>query len=195
MKRRQQMKGFTLLEMLAALAVFALIASLTYAAIQPAGEGFLALQEQRDRLEQAGQLERRLRLDVNWLARTADEQVQVLKITHDVRGGDAFDHLWLLVADESGPALTRVHYGLDESRGELVRESRMPWARTGAQPLRWDMGKATSFEVRAMNGQGRWRETWDAKGKAPLPRAIRVRWRAGEQEREIILPVFLDPGR
>lgn len=181
--------------MLVAMAVFALIAAVTYGAVAPAGEGFRTLQEARDTLEQAWQLERRLRLDVNALARSEDTAVQVLRITHTQRGGDAFDQLWLLVADAGAAGLVQVHYFLDED-GMLVRESIMPWARPGSMPVRWDIRRAEAFEVQAMNagsnGRGQWADVWNAKQSGRLPRALRVRWRDAGGMREMILPVFLE---
>jgi len=186
------MKGFTLLEMLVALAVFALIAAVTYATVVPAGDGFRALQKTRDGLERAYRLDRRLRMDVDYLARSADRAVQPLKIIHDQRGGNAYDQLWLLVANTASPALIQVHYFMDENRGVLVRESAMAWQRAGVQPVRWNMGKVEAFEVRALNKHDQWRDIWDAKAGGNLPRALRVRWRNGQGERELLLPVFLE---
>ncbi len=185
-------RGFTLLELLAAVAVFALIAALTYGAVQMAGEGFEELKHTRDALERAGQLDRRLRLDVNWLARSADTHLQTLKIVHDQRGDASFDQLWLLVADESSPSLLEVRYAVDEDRGVLVRESGSAWRRPGVEPVRWDMGKVDSFEVRALDAGGQWQPLWDARNMHALPRAIRVRWRVDKRERELVLPVFLN---
>jgi len=186
------MAGFTLLEMLVALAIFALIAAVTYAAVVPTGEGFRMLREARDGLERAYQFDRRIRMDVDYLTRSADKTVQPLKIVHDQRGGDAFDQLWLLMTDESSPAPTLVHYFIDEDKSVLVRESGMPWQRAGGQPVRWDMGKAELFEVQAMNANRQWQNVWDAKKSGQLPRALRVRWRNEHGERELILPVFLE---
>ncbi len=185
------MKGFTLLEMLVALAIFALIAAVTYAAIQPAGEGFRQLQKARDGLERAYQLDRRLRMDVDYLSRSSDKSVQVLEIVHDQRGNNAFDQLWLLVADASSPALIRVHYFIDEDKGVLVRESAMAWQRSGGGAMRWNMGKVESFEVQALGAGKQWRDVWKSKESGSLPRALRVRWRGEGGERELILPVFL----
>ncbi len=190
-----RLAGFTLLEMLVAMAVFALIAAVTYGAVAPAGEGFRTLQEARDTLERAWQLERRLRLDVNALARSEDPGVQVLRVTHAQRGGDAFDQLWLLVADAGAAGLVQVHYFLDE-HGMLVRESIMPWARSGRMPVRWEIRRAEAFEVQAMSGapnaRRQWADVWNAKQSGRLPRALRIRWRDAGGMREMILPVFLE---
>ncbi len=188
----KDMEGFTLLEMLVALAIFAMIAAVAYAAIQPAGEGFQQLRQARDGLERAYQLDRRLRMDVDYLSRSADKNLQTLEIVHDQRSDDAFDQLWLLVADASSPALIRVHYFMDEDKGVLVRESSVPWQRDEGQPVRWDMGKAESFDVQAMDSNHQWQDVWKSKESGRLPRALRVRWRDGHNRRELILPVFLE---
>ncbi len=186
-------KGFTLLEMLVALAVLALIAAVTYAAIQPAGEGFQQLQKSRDALERAYQLDRRLRMDVDYLARSADKAVQTLEIVQDQRGSNAFDQLWLLVADVNSPTLIQVHYFIDEEKDKdvLVRESAMPWQRAGGRFVRWDMGQVESFEVQALDDSNQWRNVWNAKKSGNLPRALRVRWRDKRGGRNLILPIFL----
>ncbi|HCS12292.1 MAG: hypothetical protein AUK36_00985 [Zetaproteobacteria bacterium CG2_30_59_37] len=183
-------RGFTLLEMLVALAVFALIATVCYTALVPAGEGFRMLQAQRDMLESSYQIDRRLRMDTAYLMQSPDKSLISLEITHDQRGADAFDTLTLLVADGDSVAPLRVHYAIDETSGEIVRQSAMAWMRD-EQPLSWNMQKAASFEVQAFAGDGNWLDTWDKKSNGDvLPAALRVRWRATEGvQRELILPI------
>jgi len=182
--------GFTLLEMLVALAVFALIATVCYTALVPAGEGFRMLQQQRDVLESSYQIDRRLRMDTAYLMKSEDASLISLEITHDQRGADAFDTLTLLVADGDSVAPLQVNYAIDESSGEIVRQSAMAWLRD-AQPVSWKMQQAASFEVQAFAGDGNWLDTWDKKSNGDvLPAALRVRWRAAEGvQRELILPI------
>jgi len=187
----QMSRGFTLLELMVALAIFALIASVSYAALVPAGEGFRMLQAQRDVLESSYQMGRRLRMDVNYLMRTSDKSLIQLEISHDQRGGDAFDSLTLLVSDASSVAPVQVHYALDEDGGHIVRTSTPAWLRD-AKPVEWQMQQATSFEVQALASDGRWLDVWDKTQGDTLPEALRVRWRLNDGvQRELFLPVSL----
>jgi len=187
----QMSRGFTLLELMVALAIFALIASVCYAALVPAGEGFRMLQAQRDVLESSYQMDRRLRMDVNYLMRSSDKSLIQLEISHDQRGGDAFDSLTLLVSDVSSVAPVQVHYALDEDSGHIVRSSSVAWLRD-AKPVEWQMQQATSFEVQALATDGRWLDVWDKIQGDTLPQALRVRWRLDKGvERELLLPVSI----
>jgi len=185
-------QGFTLLELMVALSVFALIASVCYAALVPAGEGFRMLQAERDQLESSYQMDRRLRMDVTYLLRSSDKTLHTLEISHDQRGGDAFDGLSLVISDASSLMPLLVRYSLDEESGNIVRTSASAWSRN-AQPVRWQMQQAVSFEVQALAADGRWLDVWDKKVRADtLPQALRVRWRGeGALERELILPLFI----
>ena len=175
--------------MLVALAVFALIAAVCYAALVPAGEGFRMLQQQRDGLESAYQMDRRLRMDTSYLLHSADKSLITLEITHDQRGADAFDTLTLLVADGESVAPVQVHYAIDEDGGHIVRQSSVAWLRD-TQALNWQMQQASSFEVQALGADGKWLDTWDKKNGDTLPPALRVRWRSGEgMQRELLLPL------
>ncbi|MDX8392798.1 MAG: prepilin-type N-terminal cleavage/methylation domain-containing protein [Mariprofundaceae bacterium] len=194
MKRIQRglNRGFTLLELMVALSVFALIASVCYAALVPAGEGFRMLQKQRDLLESSYQLDRRLRMDVSYMLRSQDKTLLRLEITHDQRGEDAFDQLSLLTSDQASLAPLLVHYALDEETGHLVRTSQAAWMRE-TEPVNWKMQQAVSFEVKVLDDSGDWRYVWDKKNGEKMPQALRVRWRAeGGLARELILPLILD---
>jgi len=184
--------GFTLLEMLVALAVFAMIAAMAYAVMAPAGEGFRDIQHVRKQLDASYLLSRRMREDFSYLSVSQDEQVHALRLTHDLRGGANYDHVWLLVRDMSESGLSMVHYFLDEEKKVLVRETLFPWARTGSSPLRWEFGKMESFEVQAMDEKGAWHNLWDSGVSKKLPRALRVRMRDEGGSHERVLPVFIE---
>lgn len=187
----KQAKGFTLLEMLAALAVFSLITVITYAAVVPAGKGFRILEERRVELERTYLAGRRMRFDVSYLSPSLDWKFEVLQLEHDMRGGIAYDQLWLLVREMGKPSLSLVHYYLDEEADMLVRETTMPWARDGYASLHWEMGHVTSFEVQAMDMKGQWQDVWAAGKSGQIPRALRIRMEDGRGARELILPVFV----
>lgn len=192
-------RGFTLIEVLMALTVFALIAAIAYGAMASAGQGFVMLQEVRDARESQGWIGHQLRVDTANLATSAwqghGEPLQPLMIGNDNRGADEFDDLLLFVNEPGRPGVYQVHYFIDEDAGHLVRESLLLWADDQAEPVRWDMGEASSWSVEAMNGDGRWQQEWKpslapgAKGFI-WPRALRVRMKsADESEREWMLPI------
>ncbi len=98
-----QQAGFTLIEVLMALTVFALIAAIAYGAMATAGQGFQMLSKVRDMQESSGWTGRQLRSDVAYLSdipwnpgAPADQHVPI-RISNDNRGDMAFDGLFLLV--------------------------------------------------------------------------------------------------
>ncbi len=186
-------RGFTLLEMLMALAVFALVAAATYGALGVAGDGFIQLKSVRKSLEAQHWLGRQLRLDSSFATATALPGVVPLAISADNRGDGSFDTLDLLVREAGKPDLTRVHYAVDEESGMLERKTIALLAREESAPVTWKLGKVASFDVAVMDRQGEWREQWQPK---PFiwPRAIRVRVKDQRGEREWVLPLFVGQG-
>lgn len=96
--------GFTLIEVLMSMALFALLISVIYGALGPAGEGFIQLKETRDRLEKSHWLGRQLRLDMSYLSATEDSQIKPIRISHDSRGDAVFDELWILSRESNQPS-------------------------------------------------------------------------------------------
>jgi len=192
-------RGFTLIEVLMALSIFALIAAIAYGAMASAGQGFRQLQDVRDVQERAGWLGRQLRSDVAylsdsaWQSRAQGEAPRPVMIGNDNRGVDEFDELDLFVREPGRPGVALVRYFIDEQAGHLIRESRLLWADEQAEPLRWDLGPAASLAVEAMDRDGRWQQEWKPAGAGFVwPRALRVRMKTGEDsviEREWVLPV------
>ncbi len=182
------MRGFTLLEMLMALAVFGLVAAATYGALGVAGDGFLRLRDAREKLEVQHWLGRQLRLDVGYASPTTLGTAPLV-VTSDDRGAGAFDTLDLLVREAGKPDLTRVRYAIDEESGQLQRKSLALLARDGVAPEVWPMGRVEAFSVEALDSQGEWRQQWQPK-PFRWPRALRVRVRDADGEREWVLPLW-----
>ncbi|MDX8407960.1 MAG: prepilin-type N-terminal cleavage/methylation domain-containing protein [Mariprofundaceae bacterium] len=197
--------GFTLIEVLMALTVFALIAAIAYGAMATAGQGFQMLSEVRDMHEGSGWTARQLRSDVtylssaSWNAGQPSEQRQPIRISNDNRGDLEFDDLFLLVHEPGRPGISEVHYYIDEDKGHLMRESRLLWARDSVEPMQWDMGEASSWAVEVMDKDGRWQQEWKTQGGQSTgfvwPRAVRVHMKiaAGDShpasERQWYLPI------
>lgn len=184
-------RGFTLIEVLVALTVFALIAALAYAAVDTAGNGFNRLSKVRDQYERSRWMGSQFRMDVDYATNSYYPGLTPLRIEPDGGGDQALDQLQLLVREPGRSAVTIVRYYLDESTNKLMRESRIPWARSTTQPQLWSLGKASSLSIEAMDAQGSWRQHWPVTQPFTWPRALRIRVRSGGHEREWILPVDL----
>jgi len=193
--------GFTLIEVLMALTVFALIAALGYGTLGTAGEGFSMLAEVRDVQERSGWIGRQLRSDVAYIspsqyrgASTQPQGLQPLRISNDNRGESEFDELWLLVQEPDRPGISEVHYYLDEGKGHIIRQSRLLWARDSAETQEWDLGEASSWAVEVQDREGQWQQMWQAQpasqGVLIWPRALRVRMNNDMGERQWLLPVL-----
>jgi len=111
-------RGFTLIEVLMALTVFALIAGLSYTALGTAGNGFEILSKVRLTQEKSGWVSRQLHSDLRYLAAaphivksssgsqsSLNEPVPV-RIKNDNRGDVEFDQLWLLVREPGLPSIS-----------------------------------------------------------------------------------------
>lgn len=178
--------GFTLIEMLVAVALFAMLVAICYTALGPAADGFRDLAEARDALGRTEMIGRRLRMDAAYAEVSQDRHMVPFSMRADRRGAAAFDELTLTTHEIGLPTLVRVHYFVDETSGMLVRESTLPWARSGVTPMRWELGPVTSFRVEAMDAGGDWLQRWPAKG---LPRAVRITLRAAHAQRQWVLPI------
>jgi len=186
--------GFTLLELLMALSIFALIVVVAYTALGPAGEGFRQLQQTRDAIETSSWLGKQLRTDAASITTSSLKTLQPLQIKSDARGDIYVDQLTLLLREAGHHGLTLVHYKLDEIEGELVRESRIAWARPNTQSDRMILGKLNSFHVEVMDASGQWQAQWTPAKQgvgAPLiwPKALRITIQQAGKSQQWLLPI------
>lgn len=186
-----EQRGFTLIEALMAMVIFGLLMAVVYGALGPAGEGFIQLQEQRDKLEKSHWLGRQLRMDLNCLSSSHDTKLLPVKVISDSRGSAAFDELWLLSRESGKPSLTYIHYFMDEEKGVLMRESRMAWARDSVDSMQWEMGKIESFDVELLNDQGEWVQGWAEEKPFKWPLAARIQIKETAGGRQWTLPILV----
>ncbi|RMG90937.1 MAG: prepilin-type N-terminal cleavage/methylation domain-containing protein [Zetaproteobacteria bacterium] len=186
-----RMRGFTLIELLMALVVLGLVVALTYAAIEPAGEGFKRLQDVREDLDGQLGLGWRLREDLAHVMLPIRGKAPI-RINNDNRGGNAFDELVLVVADPARPGLSQVRYFIDETQGRLMRSSRYWNARTGARSVDVSLGEVSSFDVEFMDNTAHWHQRWrTGQGSFIWPRAIRIHLRDHQgRERVFLVPLL-----
>ena len=186
--------GFTLLEVLMALTVFALIAGVSYTALGPAGEGFKQLQDVRDRIAMASWIGKQLRADVSGVSQSALKNLHAIQMSSDIRGETHVDELKLLVREAGRSGLTLVHYRLDEETGELIRESRMAWARDRVKSDDMVLGKVSSFNVEVMDKNGQWKQRLppfsQQQATFSWPRALRVSVSQGEKSQHWMMPIY-----
>ncbi len=187
------MKGFTLVEVLLAIVVFSLIAAISWAALGPAGEGFLMLKASRAQLESQQWVGKQLRRDVSYLSKSEDTSVSVVRLKNDSRGDSDFDELHLLIRDPMYPGLTLIRYYIDEDSEQLRREAISPRARTHVEPISWDLAKVSSFAVEVLDAKSDWKPVYNSQKTGLIPLAIRVRIRDEQGEMNWDLPVFIQP--
>lgn len=182
--------GFTLIEVMLAVSVLALIAVVTFTALAPAGRGFVLLQEVRDSLEERAWLSTRLQSDFSYLSGSEDRRVIPLRLTDERRGGDAFDELRILVREQGRPSLSYIRYYIDEAQQQLIREAVIPWAEDG-EPEQWVLAPADSLDIEVQSPDGRWLQQWEESTPFKWPVAVRIHLKSDADERQW---VFYPPG-
>ena len=178
---RSRGRGFTLVEVLLALAIFGVITALSYRAIATltAGEAQLSAAAQRGRTLDAlfTRFEADIRQAVPRASRTASGvEPPWLALTADNAGNAAlvFTRAGSEFADEPGRAGQRIGYRL---RGRAVEIAYWPQLDNGAnvQPAVYTLiDGVAAFRIEYLNKAAQWRDRWPLQGEADLPRAVRV---------------------
>ncbi|MDQ6953458.1 MAG: type II secretion system protein GspJ [Mariprofundaceae bacterium] len=187
-------KGFTLLELLMALVIFALIIVVCYTALGPAGEGFRQLQQVRDNIESSSWLGKQLRADIGTITSSSLKSIRPLQIKADARGDIYVDELILLSREAGKRGLTLIHYKLDESQGTLIRESRMAWARANTPSDSMNLGKFESLHVEVMTPTGKWTSQWPPQTSTNAAviwaKAVRITVQHDGEEKHWLIPIY-----
>ena len=178
MKRQQ--KAFTLIEALLALAIFGVIAVLSYRATVALTEGEARLSSEAQRWRALEALFTRFEADIRqavprgvragahhepaWLGTLAADRTSALVFT---RAGSEFHA-------EPGVAGQRVGYRLSQGTIELAYWPHLDHTEN-AQPAVYPMiGDISSFRLQYLGSQGTWQERWPVLNEADLPRAVRL---------------------
>jgi len=203
-------QGFTLIEVLMALTVFALISALAYGTLDTAGTGFQILSDVRIQQEKSGWVGKQLRKDMRYLTaqpysppprqgmQATQNRVVPILTKNDNRGDIEFDELWLLVREPGQQAISQVHYYIDENTEHLMRESRLLLARDHIEPIRWDFGKVSSFSVEVWDRNANWQPVWNFIGRPFVwPRAVKVTLLLDDKgsissQRQWLMQTFID---
>jgi general secretion pathway protein J len=173
--------GFTLVEVLLALAIFGAIAVLAYRATASLTEGEARLSVEARRWRTLEALFTRFEADIRqavprasragtriepaWLALPADGAGNAALVF--TRSGAEF-------ADDPGIAGQRIGYRL---RGRAVEIAYWPQLDNAAdvQPAVYTLvDGVTGFRIAYLGRAGPWRDSWPVQGESALPRAVRV---------------------
>jgi general secretion pathway protein J len=173
--------GFTLVEILLALAIFGIIAILAYRATAALADGEAQLSAEAQRWRTLEALFTRFEADIRqavprgsrsgtriepaWLALPVDGAGNAALVF--TRAGAEF-------GDEPGIAGQRIGYRL---RGHAVEIAYWPHLdnAANAEPAVYVLaGGVTGFRVTFLNRDGAWRDNWPQQGEADIPRAVRV---------------------
>lgn len=177
---RHRRPGFTLIEILIALAILGLIAVLGYRAVASLtdSESRLAIESERWRGLDAlfARLESDMRLaqprDVRvgaaaepaWIAQRDDAGNAVLRVA---RAGPEFSL-------EPGSAGQRIGYRFREGAVEVLYWPHLDQA-AGVTPAAYALaGGIARFEIAYLDNRGGWHDRWPLLGEPPLPRAARI---------------------
>jgi len=187
LRSEQPEQGFTLIEVLMALTVFALISVLSYSTLDIAGNGFKLLSEVRLQQEKSVWIGKTLRQDIRYLSapphhinsnqasRSKAQKIVSIRIQNDNRGDIEFDQLWLLVRLPGTQGISQVHYFIDENNNHLMRESHLLLTRDYIEPMRWDFGEIHSWAVEVWDRDGNQRQDWNFDARSfQWPKAVDI---------------------
>lgn len=169
------MKGFTLVEMLVALLVFAILAAAGVGILGFAVDNKVVVQDRTARLGQVQQARALLKTDLEQAAtrRTRGEDGQAARGPFSGGGGALFltRRGWDNPDQEARSSLQYVEYALVD--GRLERRSRPALDGAAMGPAQVLMDGVERLEL-AFFAEGGWREVWTPSPTAPLPTAVRL---------------------
>jgi general secretion pathway protein J len=180
-RKTSRSAGFTLVEILLALAIFGVIAVLAYRATAALADSEAQLSAEAQRWRTLEALFTRFEADIRqavprgsrsgsgiepaWLALPVDSAGNAALVF--TRAGAEF-------GDDPGTAGQRIGYRL---RGEGVEIAYWPQLDNGAnvEPAVYVLASGvTGFRVTYLSRAGAWRDAWPLQGDADIPRAVRV---------------------
>jgi general secretion pathway protein J len=174
-------KGFTLIEVLLALAIFGIISVLAYRATAALTDGEARLSTEAQRWRNLEALFTRFEADIRQAVPRdsragARTEPAWLALQADAAGNAAlvFSRAGAEFADEPGIAGQRIGYRL---RGHAVEIAYWPQLDNAAdrQPAVYTLvDGVTAFRIAYLSRAGAWRDSWPLQGEAALPRAVRV---------------------
>ncbi len=179
-RNRSRVRGFTLIEILIALSILALIAILGYRATSALAQSEAKLSAEAARWRAFDGMFARLEADM----RAAQPRT--------ARAGSSVEPAWVGATDAAGNATIRFSRAGTESAGEPGAAGQRIAYRLGngaievaywphldqpasVAPATYALaGGVTALRVSYLDSQGGWQERWPVLGEPTLPRAVRV---------------------
>lgn len=178
--RAASRRGFTLLEVLIAIVIVALIAALGYRALAALSDSETKLAAEATRWRTLdlffARLEGDLRQAMPRPARLSDSREPAWLATADAAGNSAleFSRAGPELALEPGSAGQRLGYRLRDGAIEVLYWASYDRPR-GVEPTPYALlDRVGRFQLAYLTQSGAWADTWPLAGEADLPRAVKV---------------------
>jgi general secretion pathway protein J len=177
-------RGFTLLELIVALALFGTLSMLTYSSLRAMMDGQQQISRESERLAVVQMAVARLGLDIQQTVGRSIRDEYGHRQPALVFGASLGGDLELTRTGWENPGggkrsnMQRITYRLDD--GELIRESwRVLDRAPGNEPFRQALlSEVTDFQSRFLDGSGVWHDNWPPPAATPnydlLPRAVEI---------------------
>jgi general secretion pathway protein J len=173
--------GFTLIEVLLALAIFAVISVLAYRATAALTDGETQLSAEALRWRTLEALFARFEGDLRQAVPRASRQGSGIEpawlgVPADSSGNAAlvFTRAGAEFVDDPGIAGQRIGYRLRGHAIEIAYWPRLDNASDVAPTVYALVDGVTAFRIAYLSRSGAWRNAWPAQDEPPLPRAVRV---------------------
>ena len=171
--------GFTLVEALLALAIFAVIAVLSYRATASMSEGEAQLSAEAQRWRTLESLFTRFEADIRQAiprgARTGPQrEAPWIGTTFDGHAALAFTRAGSEFVIEPNASGQRLGYRLNGSTLELAYWPAIDHEATAKPTIYPLVGGVAGFDLEYLTRAGRWRNRWPLLGEDDLPRAVKL---------------------